>query len=302
MTIINSVIAGGAQPSGTKPITTNGIHDVAGYANADVQVPTTAPAHYIEKTVDANGKLVNASNFINLNGATDLEKRVLYCAYNQNSLVTSVNFGSLITCSGEEACRLMCADATNLASVNWGSLSTVTGTRCFYSAFIRTKLTSVSISALESVSGTESFYDAFSEISTLTSFHCDALKSITGAYCFSYAFNSCPNLTVISFNSLSVISNSNWCSAMARGCSNLEHIYLGGLKASTFSSRTDQLYDLISSSAASSSPNGCTVHFPSNFDPSDPNHTFDASTLTGYPTFGGNASYIHVAFDLPATE
>ena len=28
----------------------------------------------------------------------------------------------------------------------------------------------------------------------------------------------------------------------------------------------------------------------------------DLWLLTGYPTFGGNASYIHVAFDLPATE
>ena len=40
----------GQTPTGTKNITTNGTHDVAGYAYADVQVPTTAPTYYIEKT------------------------------------------------------------------------------------------------------------------------------------------------------------------------------------------------------------------------------------------------------------
>lgn len=69
-----------------------------------------------------------------------------------------------------------------------------------------------------------------------------------------------------------------------------------------FASAVNQIQYLFNTTTGSQATNGCTVHFPSNFDPSDPDHTFDASTLTGYPTFGGSASYIHLAFDLPATE
>ena len=54
MPIINSVIqGGGTTPTGTKYITTNGVHDVSSYANADVQVPTTAPEIYRAFRVDS---------------------------------------------------------------------------------------------------------------------------------------------------------------------------------------------------------------------------------------------------------
>jgi hypothetical protein len=89
---------------------------------------------------------------------------------------------------------------------------------------------------------------------------------------------------------------------MLQNCKKLESVKFGGLTSTTFASAQNQFSSLFDSSTGSQAPNGCTVHFPSNFDPSDPNHTFDASTLTNYPTFGGSASYIHVAFDLPATE
>jgi hypothetical protein len=89
---------------------------------------------------------------------------------------------------------------------------------------------------------------------------------------------------------------------MFYGCSHLESVTFGGLTASTFASAVNQIQYMFNNQTGAAAPNGCTVHFPSNFDPSDPNHTFDASTLTGYPTFGGSSSYIHVAFDLPATE
>ena len=47
----------GNVPTGTMYIISNGTYNVADKAIANVNVPTTAPAHYIEKTVDANGNL-----------------------------------------------------------------------------------------------------------------------------------------------------------------------------------------------------------------------------------------------------
>ena len=82
MPIINSVIVeGGPTPSGTKQITTNGIHDVTNYASADVNVPTTAPVHYIEKSVDANGRLIPGTNLVDLTGVTELPDYALAYAY-----------------------------------------------------------------------------------------------------------------------------------------------------------------------------------------------------------------------------
>ena len=105
--IINQV-GGGKKPTGTKTITSNGTHDVAGYANADVQVPTTAPAHYVEKTVDANGILKNTNNPINtLSGVTDVDGYGCYgiMATSGTSYTGTISLdaSSLTTISGESA-------------------------------------------------------------------------------------------------------------------------------------------------------------------------------------------------------
>ena len=42
---------------------------------------STGPAHYIEKTVDANGVLQNGTTFIDLTGVTGIGTKVLSAAY-----------------------------------------------------------------------------------------------------------------------------------------------------------------------------------------------------------------------------
>ena len=298
---------GGTTPTGTKSITTNGVYDVTDFASADVNVPTTAPAHYVEKTVDASGKLINSTNIINLNGVTDVGNGVLAYAYYEASFPDNTNaeFPSLTMISGNYACQSMFYTCTGLTSVHLSSLTTISGSGACSNMFYECSgITNVDLSSLTTLSGDSACQFMFTSCSGLTGVDLSSLSTISGSGACNYMFAHCYGLRSIDLPSLSTISAPLSASygAMFSNCTHLESVKFGGLKSNTFASAANQLQYLFTNRTGSEAPNGCTVHFPSNFDPSDPSHTFDASTLSGYPTVGGNATYIHVAFDLPATE
>lgn len=297
----------GTIPTGTKIITTNGIYDVTDFASADVNVPTTAPAHYIEKTVNASGKLMNSTNIINLDGVTDVGSYALAYEYYNVSFPenTSADLSDLTTISGEGACNHMFSICLNLTSVDLSSLTTASGDYACQFMFLNSSgLTGADLSSLTTVSGANAFSNMFYGCSSLTSVDLSSLTTVSGTNAFNNMFYGCSGLTSVDFSSLTTM-DIRICPGygqMFNACTHLESVKFGGLKSTTFASAVNQIEYLFSSGTGSEAPNGCTVHFPSNFDPSNPNHTFDASTLAGYPTFGGNASYIKIAFDLPATE
>lgn len=266
-----------------------------------------SPAHYIEKTVDASGKLQNSANIINLSGVTDVGNNVLAYACSSTAFPanTSVDLSGLTKLSGNYACQNMFYSCSGIISVDLSGLTTLSGNNACQSMFGNcNSLTSVDLSSLTTISGSGACQNMFNYSNGLTSVNLPSLTTISGSQACSSMFNSCAALTTVKFNALNIVSvqPSPSYGQMFGNCYRLASVEFGGLTASTFASAVNQIAYLFNNTTGRDAPNGCTIHFPSNFDPSDPNHTFDASTLTGYPTFGGSASYIHVAFDLPATE
>lgn len=295
----------GQTPTGTKSITANGVYDVTDFASADVNVPSTAPAHYIEKTVDADGKLVNSTNIINVSGATKLGKYALAYQYSELTFPanTTADFSSITSIDKDRSCLGIFIDSS-IQNIDFGGLTTISGYNVFETAFSNGNVSSVDFSGLTTISGGSVFLSAFSYQTGIQSIDFSSLTTISGTSVFNKTFNACSSIQSVKMNALNVITKPlcTTSNQMFYGATNLSSVEFGGLTASTFASIKNQLQYICNQHTGSAAPNGCTIHFPSNFDPSDPNHTFDASTLTGYPTFGGIASFIHVAFDLPATE
>lgn len=241
----------------------------------------SAPAHYIEKSVDANGVLGAAPVGIDLSGVTDLAPYSLaYAGY--------------------------IAQFSGAALLNTTSLTKISGMYALDFAFYSTNVTSTGLNNVEEVSGLLALENAFCNCSNITTMGLDNLKTLSGTRCLNSCFTG-TGLIEARFTKLDEITADNvfalnqYSSCFAR-CYYLQNVYFNAVKSSTFSTRLSALQYLFNQDTGSMATGGCTVHFPSNFDPSNPNKTFDITTLAGYPTFGGDANYIHLAYDLPATE
>lgn len=230
MPIFQPTISGGAAPTGTINITSNGVTDVTNYASANVQVPTTAPAHYVEKTVDSNGKLINGSNIINLSGTNDIGNYALYGVYRGNTNIPSaVDLSALRSVSGYFGCNSMFYECTGITSVDLSSLTSVSGSYGCRDMFDGcTGITSVDLSSLTDVSGAESCRNMFLGCTGLTSVDLSALTSVSGYWGCYYMFYGCTRLTSLSFPALKTVTGGQAFQNM-----------LGGVT-------------------------GCTAHFPSN--------------------------------------
>lgn len=210
-------------------------------------------------------------------------------------------------------------------SVLFSDLEEATNSNCllyaFYFSEIKTaifsKLTTIdyagrmfSDSSLESVSmpylttvigggNNRGLYFAFYD-TDITELDLPNLTTITGnRYGLNNICGLCSKLETVRFTKLKIIpttstaSLSNFYYAFY-GCPALKDIYFNAVDSNTFTGGyTNVFYNMFNSNSGKT--NGCTVHFPSNMQSI-------ISGLNGYPTFGGNASYITIAFDLAATN
>ena len=193
--IINQIVkGGGTTPTGTLPITNNGIYDVTNYANADVNVTTgSVPDYYVRKKVDANGRLVldSSQTEFSTSPATNVYDRVLRYWLFYNTTAKPVNCSSLTIVSGANAFEAAFSSAF-ITSFDFSNLVEISGVAAFSQAFsgintTNTYPTTISFSALTIISGSRAFEMAFSSNEKTTTISFPALTSI-GSYAFQYAF------------------------------------------------------------------------------------------------------------------
>ena len=175
-------------------------------------VKEVGPEHYIEKTLDANGKLLNGSTIISFDGVIDLGESVLRQAYYYNSSVSGVvNFPDLENVTGASALFECFYHCSGITGVSFPKLETITANYCFQSAFGYTGITSVSFPKLKTVNGTNCFSYAFSN-SPITSLSFDELETINGNGPFINICYMCSGLKSALFPKLKTISLSSFAS------------------------------------------------------------------------------------------
>lgn len=266
MAIINSVIAGGGTtPTGTKYITSNGTHDVAGYANADVQVPTTAPSLFRSFKTDAAGQLVvdnTVSSVCDFSSVKKIADTFCYKMYSNCTNITgAISLANIEDISGSNSCVRMFDGCTGITSVDLSTLQAANGfgpSACQY---------------------------MFSGCTGIQSINIERLLKIAGTTPVNSMFSGCTGLTSVIFSSLYSIFNAP---SVFDWCSNLTSIYFPALTTSGFANGMMNFIGNV---------NGCTLHFPKNLDPQTGSTV--VSGWSAYPDFGGTNTVI--LFDLPST-
>lgn len=249
----------------------------------------------IQKAIDANGKLVNSSQVIDLTGVTDMEKNALYYAYSSNTNIPSgttfTNPAQMI--SGDYA-MMNCFYGTNLQKLLCPNLVRITGSGVFSSclnsceeldeiAFPKLEfigshygsslksicsrgnqygtfyLTSVSFPKLKTIrtdsGGTAECQQAFFYQCALASVELPELEEVNGSSACEQMFYHTA-LVTIRFPSLKVLQGSKAFGQIVGMNSTLQSVWFYALDTDSFGSTTNQFNKMLSGDT------GCTVHFP----------------------------------------
>lgn len=285
----------GTTPSGTLPITTNGVYDVTNYASADVNVSGSGPDYYIALTKDSNDKLIKSSTMPSFFPCSDAGDYVFFYAYYNCRTFTSDQTADLryfTTVTGKSACGSMFA-SSNIRNINLSGLTYVYGQGSFYEFAYSSSLQTIDLSNLTQIgvnasdTNSSTFLRAFNGCVSLSSISFPSLTAIYTQYCFQSAFNSTP-ITSISFPSLTAIPKAGIFFQAFGSCTSLTSMSFPALKSTSFGSFTSQFQGMLSGVT------GCTVHFPSNL------QSVIGSWSDVLAGFGGTSTT--VSFDLPATE
>lgn len=253
-----------------------------------------APAHYVEKTVDANGVLRTGSNFIDLTGVDGIAKYALaYGYYNvvfpENTIITipcsqltfdyamyyafstssfpgnnkikSITFPNLTTISGNYALAYLFDNSSlSLESIIFDKLETVSGGHALdyafkFSSTNNGNIQTVHFPKLETVSGEYAFRGCFSTQDALSQVNMPSLKTISAQRAFDSIFGY-TLLQSFKFESLNTIPGTQALRTAFIACGLLQSLWFYALNTDSFGPYTNQFNGMLSSCS------NVYVHFP----------------------------------------
>lgn len=227
MPIINSLISAGKNPTGTKQITTNGIHDVTDYASADVQVPTTAPDYYREYEI-VNGVLgpnTTSNHLMDFSQITSISKNYMFAnAYNGNTAITGkIDFSNLTNCPAYTFYNAF-TGCTGITEIDFSSLVTITDSSNYSMNYICsgcTNLTSINFDNLEDVNNLYGWInEGFKNCTNLLSVSFPKLRRMQATSCTN-CFEGCTSLTTANFPELKIMGGTTSFLSMFKDCTSL---------------------------------------------------------------------------------
>ena len=256
----------------------------------------SAPAHYIQRNVDTNGKLVKTGSMsiIDMTGVTDIGDYALYREYEGNTNISgTVHMGDLVQITGTACCQKCFYGCTGITGVNLSSLKTINTPNAtdeanypLFQMFSGSGLSGVlDLSNLETVNGQFACTQWFANCTGITGINITKLKTI-GTSAFGNVFRGCTGITgSIFFSALEQIGNYGIV-GLFNNCVGITEINFPALKTvgtSCFNVMCTGMTNV-------------TLHFPSNMQSA-------IEAQTGYSTtapFGATSGT--VLFDLPATS
>ena len=169
---------------------------------------------------------------INLSSLTSVLDNGLFGMFD-SSKITGLDMSGLVS-SNFRQCYRICADCSNLTSVDLSSFTNANGSESFGSAFVNcTALTSIDLNSLTTVSGASCCQSMFEGCTALTSIDLSSLTTVSGNYGCAYMFNNCTTLTSPDLRGLTTISGTSGCAYMFNNCTALTSADLSGLTTVT---------------------------------------------------------------------
>lgn len=235
----------------------------------------SAPAHYIEKSVDANGVLgSNSSSFIDLTGVTTIGRYALANAYRDNAQLSGKIDMSSITTINDNGCENMFFQSNNLPSdpdnsiteIDLSNLQTIGNqgiSFLFGNASQRpnSQLTTVRLDKLKTITGTEAMNLAFAANKLLKNVTMNLLETINANKAMFQCFCR-TGIETFRFPSLSTITSPGTqyfyapLGGLFYGATSLQSVWFYALNTNSFGSGTYQFNGMLTGVT------GCTVHFP----------------------------------------
>lgn len=211
-----TVNVSGTTPTGTLPVTENGVYNCSAYANVDVDVPSTTSSVFGIEATKWAGMYVDDGYLLKttLAGTPDFSNVVYIYTdyilngafYSKTGIIGVPDFSNCVSIIADHALT-ECFKQTNITGINFEKLVTIQGTAtCLSMCYVCTALTSFNLKSLETIDGYGTFAEAFRGCTSLIRANFESLKTIAGTTSMQNCFVDCLALRSVWFYALETVT------------------------------------------------------------------------------------------------